>query len=137
MGCWNSIPKDLLKSDNPFYTINAFVQIWNRDSHGLFDYDFKSITERNVEIKGNLFIYAESCNKIAALLPSVKSDDPESKKLLSIAYKEGRYWIYHAFDLGVYDSLRLPADQPWISLKHINNPSFKSRYHPKYGYKLK
>jgi hypothetical protein len=58
-------------------------------------------------------------------------------KLLSIAYKDGRYWIYHSKDFSTIESLKLPSDQPWISLKHMNPVSFGQRYHPKYGYKLK
>lgn len=82
-------------------------------------------------------MYAEGNSKISAILPSVRPDDPNARKLLSVAYKEGRYWIYHARDFSSNESLKLPADQPWISLKHLNHASFKGRFNPKYGYKIK
>lgn len=136
MGCCNSFPKELLKSDEPFYKLHAKVRIWNRESHGLFDYDLKSISESKIELLGNLFIYGNS-DGVKALLPSINPTDGQSKRILSIAYKNGRYWAYHPRDFSISDSLKAPAEQPWIPLKCLNSTSFKNKYHPKFGYKLK
>ena len=136
MGCLNAVPKELLKSDVPFYKIMIESKIWNRESHGLFDYDLKEVFEKKMDVKGNLFIYGTYVN-IHALLPSVVFDEHDSKKLFTIAYKEGQYWIYHWKDFTTEEALKFPSDQLWISLKHLNSISMKNRFHPKYGYRIK
>ena len=136
MGWLNSVPKEFLKSDVPFYKIILDTKIWNRESHGLFDYDLRGVIEKKMEIKGNLFIYGTYVN-IHALLPSVVFDEHNSKKLFAVAFKEGRYWIYHCKDFTTDEALKLPSDQVWISLKHLNNTSMKNRIHPKFGYRIK
>ena len=136
MGCCNSIPKELLKSDEPFYKVITDVKVWERDSHGLFDYDHRHSSQTEIDITGNVFLHGNGAN-VLALLPSVVPEDIFMRKLLSIAYKEGRYWIYHSKDFTSKEAIRAPSEQPWISLKHLNSVSFGSRFHPKYGYKLK
>jgi hypothetical protein len=85
---------------------------------------------------GNNFVYGTDTD-VTAKLPSVSPDEIFSQKLLSIAYRQGRYWVYQSKDFTVSESLRCPSDQPWISLKHLNPISIINRYHSKYGYKLK
>ncbi|CAI2384949.1 unnamed protein product [Moneuplotes crassus] len=136
MGCCNSIPKELLDSDVPFYELNIHAKIWSRESHGLFDYYNQSFKEFSADKNGNFFLHGAD-SQLYCLLPSVKPDDSNSTNLLSFAYKKGRYWVYHCRDFTTRESLKQPSDQPWISLKHINPKSHSSRYDPKYGYRLK
>jgi hypothetical protein len=78
MGCCNSIPAEYLTSDEPYYDITASAKIWNKESHGLFDYDIKNVFEVETIIKGNYFLYGTE-NKIEPFLPSVHPDDIFSK----------------------------------------------------------
>ncbi len=73
------------------------------------------------------FLFSRASSQVIWLLNS----------LLSIAYKQGRYWIYNYKDFSTKESLKQPSDQPWISLKHLNAVSHGGRYDPEYGYKLK
>jgi len=102
----------------------------------LFDYDIQNIIEKDINITGNTFLYGTDTD-VSAVLPSVNPDEFFAKKLLSIAYRQGRYWIYHSKDFTMSESLQSPSDQPWISLKHLNPNSFPNRYHIKYGFRLK
>lgn len=56
--------------------------------------------------------------------------------LLSIAYKNGRYWLYHSRDFTTQDALVNPAEQAWVVLKHLNKNVFKDKYSKKHGYRL-
>ncbi|CAI2384955.1 unnamed protein product [Moneuplotes crassus] len=136
MGCCNSVPKELLCSDTPFFQIRINSKIWNKESHGLFDYENQSFQEVTIQQSGNFFIYGAD-SKVFPMIPSSDMDDSESSRLLSVAYKKGRYWIYHYKDFSTCESLKKPSDQPWISLKHLNPISHSARYDANYGYKLK
>ena len=59
MGWLHSIPNEFLNSDVPFYKLLFNVKIWNRDTHGLFDFDNKELMEKKVEINGNSFVFGE------------------------------------------------------------------------------
>lgn len=78
MGCLNSIPKEFLTSDEPFYNIIVSAKIWNKESHGLFDYDIKNTIDVETIVKGNYFLYGTE-SKIEPFLPSVQPDDIFSK----------------------------------------------------------
>ena len=78
MGCWNSIPKEFINSDVPFYQIKWEAKIWNKESHGLFDYDNKNMVYAHNDIKGNFFLYGNK-TEIFPLLPSVLPDQNNVK----------------------------------------------------------
>lgn len=60
----------------------------------------------------------------------------ERDLLLSIAYKNGRYWLYHSRDFTTQDALVNPSEQAWVVLKQMNRNIFKDKIKKKYGYKL-
>lgn len=68
-------------------------------------------------------------------------ENPDEKKsvemLLTLAFKNGRYWLYHSRDFTYQDALVNPAEQVWIVLKNMNKNIFKDKLHKKFGYKLK
>ena len=91
MGSWNSIPKFLKESDQPFYKLKWHIRMWNKDSHGLFDFHSASHHIENFTIQGNSFVCANlTCvdnTNVELIAPDNKPADNSLTKLLSVAYK--------------------------------------------------
>ena len=91
MGSWNSIPNHLKESDIPFYRLQCNLRMWNKDSHGLFDFHSISHYSENFTIQGNSFICANlTCienTNIEVVNPDLQPYDDSLTKLLSVAYK--------------------------------------------------
>ena len=56
--------------------------------------------------------------------------------VLTVAFKNGRYWLYHCREFTYMDALQNPAEQAWIVLKEMNPAIFKEKLHKSYGYRL-
>lgn len=127
-----------MNSDIPFYRLKLTTFVWNKDSHGLFDYHNDKLYEKQFEILGNAFVYADTKSQDDITIePVVPCDNPrniDSVKLLSVGYKAGTYWVYHANDLKVLEVLKNPAEQAWIPIKTMPRQSTNSEY---FGYKLR
>ena len=70
------------------------------------------------------------------IIPFNEKQKAEHELLLSIAYKNGRYWLFHSRDFTRMDALVNPSEQAWIVLKNMNNNVFKDKVRKKQGYKL-
>ncbi|CAI2381940.1 unnamed protein product [Moneuplotes crassus] len=175
MGCWNSIPKELLGSDRPFYSLRLNVRVWSKDSHGLYDYYYKEVNHLAIEgypkggksvgksnsrvyctnclcggtcdlyrreipiiCTGNCFLYRNTSREIEYQV-TIPDEVVEEKytKILSIAYKKGRYWLYHGKDLAVEDVLKTPSEQLWMPVSTATSVNNKEKYSKYFGYKIK
>ena len=91
MGNWTNIPKHLRDSDKPFYTLDWIVRMWNKDSHGLFDYHTTNYHCDMIEVIGNSFIYANLSDwgnmNVESVGPLCGPEDYTLNKILSVAYK--------------------------------------------------
>lgn len=66
---------------------------WDRDSHGLFDYESKTL-KANQMLATGCFLIARDEATLKQVIP--KLGHPESYQLLlSVVYKSGAYWLYH------------------------------------------
>ena len=84
-------PRETIERINHDLVVEGFI--WDRDSHGLFDYESKCLLERQLSASG-CFILARDEASLKSVMP--KLDTPDSyKMLLSSVYKNGAYWIYH------------------------------------------
>ena len=94
---------DKLKAQSPrepvenIERINHFLEVdalfWDRDSHGLFDYESKGLVADKMQTTG-CFQLVRDTNTLKTVMP--KLGCPESyQKLMSIVYKSGAYWAYH------------------------------------------
>ena len=77
--------------------------IWDRDSHGLFDYDSKVLKDWQMETTGSSMLVRDEFS-LKTVVP--KLDCPKSfQKLVSLVYKKGAYWVYHQRTLYKKDGL--------------------------------
>ena len=67
--------------------------IWDRDSHGLFDYESKQLEENRLTSTGCGMVVRDKY-ELKAVMPFADESE-EMQKLFSLVYKEGVYWIYH------------------------------------------
>lgn len=130
-------------NDIPNYKLYFHARVWNQHTHGLFDFDrdkdiFDSdeIINSFFEIKTNCFLYTKD-EKVSYISPVSDIQKSTHDLLLSIAYKNGRYWLYHSRDFSGTDALVNPSEQAWIVLRQINKNIFKDKYKKRYGYKIK
>jgi len=108
---------------------------WARDSHGLFDYESKNLTKKNLKTNNPGKILRQG-NDLRLAKDNEKTSDKEEKELLKIAIKEGSV---------VVDTCKEPKEKPKIqqeeSLENIDYDlwlvvkSMKLHAHSK-GYKL-
>ena len=91
MGNCIKIPKHLRESDKPFYRLEWVVRLWNKDSHGLFDYHSTNYHCDIIDVCGNSFIYGNlsDCQNmnVESVSPLWGPEDYSLNKILSIAYK--------------------------------------------------
>lgn len=73
--------------------LNVNAMFWDRDSHGLFDYESKTLKVNQMLATG-CFMIARNDDTLKQVIP--KLGHPESyQMLLSVVYKSGAYWVYH------------------------------------------
>lgn len=118
------------------------MRVWNQHTHGLFDFekdkeifDSDDIINSFFEIKNNCYLNSKD-EKVAYIIPFNERQKTEHNLLLSVAYKNGRYWLFNSRDFSIADALANPSEQAWIVLKQMNKNIFKDKYKKKYGYKL-
>ena len=73
--------------------------IWDRDSHGLFDYESRQLEESKLNHAGCCQVVRDK-NQVVSHMPfkddeELPSNSAENQKLFSLVYKQGLYWIYH------------------------------------------
>lgn len=86
-----SSPRETIERIN--YDLIVDALIWDRDSHGLFDYESKSLLENQLTASG-CFMLARDQENLKTVMPKLGCPD-SYKMLLSTVYKHGAYWIYH------------------------------------------
>ena len=138
----NSPNKNFL-NDIPNYKLYIHWRVWNQHTHGLFDYDndkevfdTENIVNSYFEVKKNCFLMARN-ERVFEFNPDSISERDQVELLMSIAFKNGRYWIYHNRDFTNQDALINPSEQVWIVLKNMNKNIFKEKVKKKYGYRLR
>ena len=114
------------------------IRIWNRDSHGLFDYHSEDVYSGKALLTGNSFFFRhnETNNQYKLVLPTVETAE-DYTKILCIAYKKGRYWLYHGRDLQIQEVLKNPSDQIWMPIRSATKHNSDKRHDSYFGYKLK
>ena len=88
---------------------------WDRDSHGLFDYESKGLKDNKMQSTG-CFTLVRDEQTLKQVMP--KLGCPESyQMLLSVVYKSGSYWVYHTKTLykpdGEMDDKYNHFEQAW------------------------
>ena len=99
--------------------INQHLEIdalfWDRDSHGLFDYESKTLKDNKMGTSG-CFILVRDENTLKTVMPKLGCPD-SYQMLLSVVYKGGSYWIYHTKTLykpdGELDDKYSHFEQAW------------------------
>ena len=90
--------------------------LWDRDSHGLFDYDSKGLVDNKLSANG-CFLLVRDESTLKTVMPKLGCPD-SYKELLSTVYKNGAYWVYHSKSLyqaenGELDEKYSHFDQVW------------------------
>ena len=84
-------PIEKIERINHILEVSALF--WDRDSHGLFDYESKILDDSWIKLMGCCMLVRDDAD-LKTVMP--KLGCPENyQKLLSIVYKNGSYWIYH------------------------------------------
>ena len=81
--------------------------MWDRDSHGLFDYECKTLDHREHKVTGCTIIARNEENQLKSMMPALDLKLPGYSKMISVVYREGKYWIYHSGSLYKDDSRQL------------------------------
>ena len=124
------------KETEQLEVINHFIDIdcifWDRDSHGLFDYESKSLKRKHLTTIGCMKIARDGYD-IQTVIPGLSSPT-NYQELLSIVYKANSYWIYHTKSLykqnGELDSDYNHFDQAWqvIRMQNMKTRKINSAY---------
>lgn len=136
MGCCVSNAKPFnYKNDIPNYKIYTHVRVWNQNNTGLFDYgeekeihDSYTCTNSYFQIKDNWFFTSKD-DKVAMFTPISEEDKEGHSLILTVAFKNGRYWFYQCREFTYQDALENPAEQAWIVLKEMNPAIMKEKMH--------
>ena len=99
--------------------INHYLEVdglfWDRDSHGLFDYECKSLSHNKMTATG-CFELVRDDYTLKSIVPKLGCPD-SYQQLVSIVYKSGSYWVYHTKTLyksdGDIDEKFNHFDQAW------------------------
>ena len=76
---------------------------WDRECHGLFDFDIQEIDQLKNEFIGCGYVQRQG-QRINVQLPGLaheqaeenkNRDKPEIENLISMVYKHGEYWLFH------------------------------------------
>lgn len=88
---------------------------WDRDSHGLFDYESKGLKASKMQASG-CFMLVRDEDTLKTSMPKLGCPDTY-QMLVSIVYKAGAYWVYHTKTLykpnGELDEKFNHFDQAW------------------------
>jgi len=95
MGSCQSISSSESKSDSrqkskPQLVIKSFT--WSRDSHGLFDYESKTLTKKNIKSSNSGRIVRRS-NDVSFTRESDQPLNVGDKELIQLNIREGNYWV--------------------------------------------
>ena len=106
-------PFDHVEKINHSLEVDALF--WDRDSHGLFDYESKVLTDNKMAAMGCFMLVRDEA-VLKTVVPRLGC--PESyQNLLSVVYKQGAYWVYHTKTLykndGEMDEKYNHFDQAW------------------------
>ena len=106
--------------------INHFLEVdalfWDRDSHGLFDYESKTLAHNKMTSTGCLLLVRDA-DQLKTVVP--KLGCPENyQTLISVVYKGGAYWVYHNKSLykadGEMDEKFAHFEQAWQIVRLTN-----------------
>lgn len=104
--------------------------IWDRDSHGLFDYDSKVLKESKLQMMGSAQIVRDGLS-LKTVIPNLDDQYKDFQKLLSLVYRNGRYWVYHQRTLydekGEFDNDFTHFKQVWQVVRFQNQVAPKMR----------
>ena len=118
-------------TNEQFEKINHYLEIdalfWDRDSHGLFDYECKSLSESKLTATG-CFKLVRDNNILKTIVPKLGCPD-NYQMLLSLVYKSGAYWVYHTKSLykpdGEIDEKFNHFEQAWQIMRLQNQRTKK------------
>ena len=93
----SELPSDFAVSDKS-EQVNQLLHVdalfWDRDSHGLFDFECKGLTSSKMTMFGCSMLAHEDC-QLKPIIPLL--DAPETySPLLSAVYRQGKYWLYNS-----------------------------------------
>ena len=84
-------PIEKIEHINQILEVSALF--WDRDSHGLFDYESKILEDSWIKLMGCCMLVRDDAD-LKTVMPKLGCPE-DYQKLLSIVYKNGSYWIYH------------------------------------------
>ena len=118
-------PVESIERINHYLELDALF--WDRDSHGLFDYESKCLVESKLTASG-CFLLVRDENTLKSAMP--KLGCPESyQMLLAVVYKNGAYWVYHTRTLfkqdGELDETYNHFEQAWQIVRLQNQRAKK------------
>lgn len=93
----------MVKPERIDHTLDVSALIWDRDSHGLFDYESKVLKDWQMETTGSSMLVRDEFS-IKTVVPNLDCPQP-FQKLVSLVYKKGSYWAYHHRTLYKKDGL--------------------------------
>jgi len=149
MGNCQNVPEDESKKTStklkgkPQIFIKTYT--WPRDSHGLFDYECKNVSKRNIKTSG-----PGKLTRVGNDVQLVKEDHPvavdaqNDKDLMKLNIKEGNFWInacYEGTKIKKIDQKPVKIENPEDDLENIDDnvwivvKSLKATNNNK-GYKL-
>ena len=71
---------------------------WDRDSHGLFDYDSKVLTISRLKLEGCSYIAYDQNNHLKQTYPHL-GNPKNYTGLLSYVWQQGNFWIFNSESL--------------------------------------
>ena len=102
--------------------LEADALFWDRDSHGLFDYEFKHLKVGHLTTVG-CSILARENYLLKTVIPRLGTPE-HYQMLLTIVYKAGCYWVFHKQSLtkadGEGDDKFNHFDQAWQIIRLQN-----------------
>ena len=104
------------------HSLDIDALFWDRDSHGLFDYEFKHLKAANITAIGCSQLARDNYS-LKCVMPKLGTPE-EYQLLLSFVYKHGQYWIYHTRSLykpnGEIDDKYNHFEQAWLIIRLMN-----------------
>jgi hypothetical protein len=112
---------DVLEPINHQLEIDGFF--WDRDSHGLFDFESRTLKQASLTVVGCSQLAREK-TLLKSVMPSLEPPS-DYQMLISVIYKQGMYWIYHnrsLFKPGKFekDNAYNHTDQAWLIVRYQN-----------------
>ncbi len=113
--------------------LNVQALTWDRECHGLYDFDLKSADKFEGNFVGCGYIQRQK-QQITVELPGLApkaSTAPEIEKLLSLVYKEKQYWVFHNHSIEK-DSYKHHVKMAWHIVRYSPdklNPNESNRFY--------